>query len=59
MLCIELRKEYMTPREIASAYNETVTVDDDHWIEVMAQIHEHSSLEEVANEMYNIRQERK
>lgn len=58
MLCVEIQKQYMSPREIASAYRETVLDrDDDHWIEVMSNIHKHSSIEKVSEAFYDLRKE--
>jgi len=51
-LCIELAKEKLTPKEIARAYLEmTNDIDDNHWIEIIAEIIKYSNSEEVGKEL--------
>lgn len=53
LLCIEVAKNIMTPREIARAYSE-VAIDDEHYSEILTVINDHYDIDVVSRELNKV-----
>lgn len=50
LLCVEIQKDNLSIREIASNFNE-LSADDDHWVDVLVEINKKGIIEEVQLEL--------
>lgn len=53
LLCIEVAKVNMTPREVARAYSE-VSINDEHYSEILQVINEHYDFDVVGRELNKV-----
>ena len=53
LLCVEVIKGNMTPREIARAYSE-VSIDDEHYSEILTVINENYDIDVVSRELNKV-----
>lgn len=56
IICLDIQKDKLTPREIAKNYSELV-FEDDHWADVIVEIEKKGLTEKVSKELIKLREE--
>lgn len=54
LLCVEIQKDKLTPREIARNFREMTFEDPDHWINVLAELEKKQLVEQVSKELSDL-----
>lgn len=54
LLCVEIQKDRLTIREIAKNFREMTFEDQDHWVEVVAELQKKDLVEKVSEEISKI-----